>query len=395
MWKKCLWFSLTVALALLTLLFAAGIVVGIAAPFYRSRDYKRNLPQEEPRLVQSVITAEGTRVTFSHAFVKSVEGSRVVARALSPHPSYTVEGSTYPQVFMENAGRAGQQDSGPPFSFAFMGDTHNHISVLEQIVAEIDMTDTRFACNGGDLVHYGSSEEYARAMDALGSFECPVFTLPGNHDLRNEGYFHYVENLGPLRYFFDYSGVRFIFFGTLKPDPSEKELDWLKGVLQGEHIVVFTHIPPVDPWGGMRIMYKNRDAAEEFMNLMSERGVDLVCCSHFHDYKEFKYRGVHYLISGGAGGFMLNPRAKYHYVLVEFDGEEFIINKMELEGKQHNSLSRWAIYFLSIGYFSAQKYFVLVLFTGLTLLVIDIFLLVSWRRKRNQPRSGLAEGKST
>ncbi len=395
MHKRCLRVSLAITLVALNILLAAGIAIGIAAPIYRSRDYKRELPQEDSSLVQVVTTAEGTRVSFSQAFVKSVEGSRIVARAIAPHPSYTVEGPGSPEIFMENAPEGGVKDTDPPFTFAYIGDTHNRLSVLEQIATEIEGTETSFVCQGGDLVHHGSEEEYARAMISLESFNHPFFALPGNHDLRNDGYTHYMENLGPLRYFFDFSGVRFVFFGTMSPDPSEGELDWLEGALQGEYIVVFTHIPPVDPWGGMRIMYKNKEAAEKFMNLMLEKDVDLVCCSHFHDYKDFEYRGVHYLISGGAGGFMLNPRARYHYVLVDFDGEEFIPHKIELEVNQRSALLRWTIYILSIGYFSAQRYFAIILLVGLTLLAIDVYLLLSRRKIKGRSRANHAEGKSS
>jgi predicted phosphodiesterase len=372
----------SVLLALATLFSTSGTLVAVGASIYGKRDYKRGLPDEEPAVNYQACTGDGTSVTFHQAFVKDVVDSVVVARALSPRPGYSVEGPGKAQVLLENTGKGEPGKEEAPFSFVVMGDTRKGIGVLDNIISEISGRDVVFAVHGGDLVDSGEEGEYERLMGTLNDSETPVFTVPGNHDFRKEGYRLYPRFLGPLKYYFDYGSVRFVFFGTINPDPSWRELEWLEEVLVGEKIVVFTHIPPVDPWDGMRLMYEDKEKARKFMDLMRERGVDLVCCSHIHDFATFSDGEVQYLITGGAGAPMPNPRANYHYVIVEFDGKEFHVEKVELRQGQRRSIARWALFLFYYYYLISQKYFRFFLASTLLLLLLDALLLYNWRKRR-------------
>ena len=86
-----------------------------------------------------------------------------------------------------------------------------------------------------------------------------------------------------------------------------------------DHNFIFMHQPP--PIGPSRNRSFTRNA-DLFMDLLQKRAqnVHYVFSGHLHGYAETKYKGVTYIISGGAGGKLHSTHnglsGKYNYVLV-------------------------------------------------------------------------------
>jgi 3',5'-cyclic AMP phosphodiesterase CpdA len=114
---------------------------------------------------------------------------------------------------------------------------------------------------------------------------------------------------------------------------SAGELDWLRDELSEARQpikMVFLHHPPFDPDGTDHIMaYGN----EPFMELMAEVDVDYVFAGHIHAYAQEERDGVVYTITGGAGAPLYaeeHPQAFHHYVSVTVQGEDVVIEVVEI-----------------------------------------------------------------
>ena len=95
--------------------------------------------------------------------------------------------------------------------------------------------------------------------------------------------------------------------------------------------IVCLHYPPFDPAGTTHIM---RDGNEEFMALMTERGVKYVFAGHIHSYDMEERDGVTYIITGGAGAPLYpeeNREAFHHYVRVTVEGEKIETEVVRVE----------------------------------------------------------------
>lgn len=85
-------------------------------------------------------------------------------------------------------------------------------------------------------------------------------TVPGNHDIRDNGYSTFTKLYGPTYYSFDFADSHFVFLDSApgwaqKQAISENQYAWLEKDLtgaQGKRIFVTTHIPPQDPRKGIK-----------------------------------------------------------------------------------------------------------------------------------------------
>lgn len=185
----------------------------------------------------------------------------------------------------------------------------------------------------GDLVSNGKPEEYQAFLDVLEpKVSWPFLTVVGNHELlETQGGnlpVHYEEAFGPLNYFFDFRGFRFVVVNTADYDITGEELLWLEKVLDTPlRKVVFTHTPPMQVTAWTEFLWLNEGGFEEgsqgFTDLLAERRVERVYVGHLHGFGVAEYKGVRYVLSAG-GGSPLYPwkpvkHRFYNFVLVEVD----------------------------------------------------------------------------
>lgn len=105
----------------------------------------------------------------------------------------------------------------------------------------------------GDLIHDDSAGAYGHFVELLGSLGLPVYSLPGNHDVRGlmqqalaDPPFHYCASLQSGNWLI--VNIDSCVTGQAGGHVSEAELDRLDGEIAGSdaaHVMVCLHHPPV------------------------------------------------------------------------------------------------------------------------------------------------------
>jgi Icc protein len=158
-----------------------------------------------------------------------------------------------------------------PFTFLQISDSHigfdkpanpNARGTFIEAVAKVKAMRMKpdFILHTGDITHLSKDAEFADADDIIREAGVPVFHVPGEHDMLDEGagkayLARYGKGtLGTGWYSFDHNGVHFVALNNvsnLKPGGmahlGEAQLGWLKkdlaGIPSSIPIVVFAHIP--------------------------------------------------------------------------------------------------------------------------------------------------------
>ena len=148
----------------------------------------------------------------------------------------------------------------------------------------------------GDLVDFGTAEEYAHLRAILAPLRTPYLLLPGNHDERGalraafpehdylgkDGFIQYATDLGPLR---------LIALDTVVPMRGHGELcaerlAWLERTLAAAHgrpTVVMMHHPPFMTGVGHMDKQGLLGGREGFAAVIARhRQVERVICGHLH-----------------------------------------------------------------------------------------------------------------
>ncbi|WP_339913753.1 metallophosphoesterase [uncultured Brevundimonas sp.] len=153
-----------------------------------------------------------------------------------------------------------------------------------------------FILHTGDISHLSKDVEFADADDILSEAGLPIFHVPGEHDMLDEGggqayLARYGRGtLGAGWYSFDHGGVHFVALinvADLRPGGMGKlgieQLAWLRDDLGGQSdstpIVVFAHIPlwtVYADWGW------GTDDSAEALTLLRRFGSVTVLNGHIH-----------------------------------------------------------------------------------------------------------------
>ena len=198
-----------------------------------------------------------------------------------------------------------------PFSFVQVSDSHigfakpanpDARATFREAVAKIGAMPSKpaFILHTGDITQLSKDEEFDDADQILKEAGLPVFHIPGEHDMLDEGagkafLARYGKGTkGAGWYSFDHSGVHFIALvnvanlkagglGSLGPE----QLTWLKADLAARGsstpIVVFAHIPlwslyPDWGWG--------TDDAVQALTLLRRFGSVTVLNGHIHQIQQ-------------------------------------------------------------------------------------------------------------
>ena len=220
--------------------------------------------------------------------------------------------------------------------FAVAGDSRGGDAVYLEILSRAVEDGAVFFVNTGDLVNYGTEDEFQHFADLMSNFPIPFFPVAGNHDSKDGLLDEYLEYSGApaQHYSFDYGQGHFVVIDSHNGVLRNSELDWLEADLSSSDLplkVVFLHHPPFDPDGTDHILLHGN---EEFMALVEEYGVSYVFTGHIHAYVEGFRNGVRYIITGGGGAPIYSaghPNAFNHYVRVTVSGTNIITEVVKIE----------------------------------------------------------------
>jgi Icc protein len=212
------------------------------------------------------------------------------------------------------------------FSFAVMGDSQGHNDILQEA---LNMTQgCGFIIHCGDLTPSGAPDEFAAVEQTLNGSGVPVFTTPGNHDVKNYGSTGYLARFGPTEYSFDYGGVRFAFVDSSDLNISEKQITWLERTFAGaERKVVVTHAPCYDPIEGNHTL--DPASCERFEDFALGNNITAVFTGHIHAFYSLRVENTDFVITGGAGGSL--TAGAYHWVRVNVTSSSFNFDKVDID----------------------------------------------------------------
>ena len=213
-------------------------------------------------------------------------------------------------------------------TIAVFGDSQGFNDALATIVADVNQREVDFAFHLGDITPSGHISQYSAAASVLDDLTVPLYATPGNHDIKGNGTINYAQFFGHHNVVFTYGGVNFISVDTSSLGLNTTLQTWLEYQLQqadNHRIVVYTHVPPVDPRLGYDHGFLDSQQADAFLALMNQYNVTLVMNGHIHLYNTTTRDEVLYLTSGGAGAALVadpDQGGFHHYVLVTLSLQE-------------------------------------------------------------------------
>lgn len=198
-------------------------------------------------------------------------------------------------------------------------------AIFAQLVAQVAALDPKplFFANLGDFAGPGTRERHEHYLGLVEPLPVPDLCVVGNHDLDDAGGRAAFEDVhGPWNLDFAHGHTRFVVLhaepgiegeldvpGLDEPagteGPRDEDLAFLDGALAAAkepNRVVLMHMPPhLDgffaphpEWG-----FKRREA--EFLALLREHRVGLVCCAHGLAFATTVRDGTRFVMSGGGG----------------------------------------------------------------------------------------------
>lgn len=231
------------------------------------------------------------------------------------------------------------------FRFAVVGNINNSIGIFEnKIIPMLNAAGVDFVVSAGNAVSGGGEDKY-RALDGtLGHLDMPYLLTFGENEASNFGSFRFYERYGPYFFNFRAGNSLFVFLDSTGETSHSWQLRWLEEELaasEADHTFIFIGHP----------LYRNSSKSlfslderhvesiafrQGLLSILNRYQVDAVFSSNLPLFSHSEIAGTHHVVTGGAGGFIVNNDTSfYHFVTVEVSGEQFRIEVEELDIGQH------------------------------------------------------------
>jgi Icc-related predicted phosphoesterase len=231
------------------------------------------------------------------------------------------------------------------FTFVVLGDSQRRHATFRRVLKHASSQNPDFIIHTGDVTTGGRLYQYKESLSAIRHSTVPMVFSPGNHDLSHNGERCFSMMIGPLDFYFDVGGYRFIIvnncgestscgiaglpdsrsprmYATGIPDHTLRNIEALIETQQSCFIIM--HMPP--PIGPFQFHSFDLNS-RQFLEMMQKHAgrVRCVFSGHIHGYGEIEHGGVAYVVTGGAGGRLRKNRdsivARHHYVAVRVSGD--------------------------------------------------------------------------
>lgn len=276
-----------------------------------------------------------------------------------------------------------QQPITSNYSFAVLADNKNGYKVFRKILKDIESHDYVFALDIGDLVYDSEKTKFRIFYNLIKNLKTPFLVAPGNHDVKEGGSENYFDIFGRLYYSFDYGNSLFIVLDSSNEQAiDEVQLKWLEEQLQKnyQHKFVFSHVPTFDPRPNRSHKMKDEENSRQVMALFEKYHPDMVFFSHIHEFYDTAINGINYIITGGAGGELLDTdpnHSFYHYLKININGEQVTKEVIRFPSPSTNSLKR----ILIAGWVYFNAYWVIHKY-DIVLILLIIILLIDYRKRK-------------
>ena len=227
--------------------------------------------------------------------------------------------------------------------FIVMSDLHSGYNIFMPEWPNIIDFDPVFGIVNGDMTNLGYPSEYMMMASVLELAPFPIYTTIGNHDAWNSGGPIYNKYFGPNTYSFVFESTRLIYLDTSSGIIGETQFEWLESELENnnaEHILIITHMPPIDTVTGefdtsntlhpeSLFTIHSKSESDYFLSLMDQYDVDVVFAGHTHVHGVSVIDGTTYVTSGVLGG-SVKPGNSIGYLEVTITDSEILIEHVDI-----------------------------------------------------------------
>lgn len=283
--------------------------------------------------------------------------------------------------------RLSESDQEKPFTFVAMGDTRTS-ATFEELAEDITKSNPAFIVFLGDWVRKGSVgwHAYFREECREYNFSCPVFFVPGNHDVDPETYSlaNYETAYGPRNFSFVYKNNFFIFISHLDSRFSNRDsMEYLRSLNDTKlgtyaRRFVFMHIPP---WVSTDVPERHTADEKELVQILQEMRIDYVMAADFHGYNRTRRNGIEYIITGGGGSRLHETTGPQFHHAIALSVSPDMLSERIIPASVRFDLEDWAEMHAAVNIgpvmFRNPSYFVL----GNVLLLIVLVVLNRISRK--------------
>lgn len=237
--------------------------------------------------------------------------------------------------------------AGDALRFVVVGNINNSIGLFERkMIPVINQAGPAFLVSAGNAVSGGGEDKYRALYRTLSHLEMPYLLTVGENESSVLGSFHFYEHFGPYFYSFRAGDSQFLFLDSTDPDTYPFQLHWLSEQLRDsavEHRFVFLGHPLFETKESSPIDFDDPYLADiggeafrdRLHELFTRYAVDAVFSSNLHLFDRQNRDGVEYVVTGGAGGLVLNDDTSfYHYVTVSTEGDTPSITMHRLDSGQ-------------------------------------------------------------
>lgn len=198
---------------------------------------------------------------------------------------------------------------------------------LLQIIDEINSGDFDLTIFTGDATNEGQRHEYEIAKKMLDKIECPLISIPGNHDARSGGIKLYEEYIGSQNGVYETDEAVVIYVNSAIGDSNDGRVgrvkfNLLKNALN-EHsdkaikiIAIHHHILPIPMSGRERNVLAN---AGDLLDIIQRADVDLVVSGHRHYPNVYEVEDTVFINAGTASSSKTRYGDVNSYCLIEID----------------------------------------------------------------------------
>lgn len=218
-------------------------------------------------------------------------------------------------------------------SFAVVGEANNSINVFErQIVPRVNASEADFLVSAGNIVSGGGEDKYRAILGALSHLDKPYLLTFGQNEYEEFGSGRFYQRFGPHFYTVSLGDLRLIFLDSTGRTPIDWQERWLRDVLEGDRprrIIVFAGHPLVEleqdplfePDQGAWSAPEDRG---RLLSLLGELGVEMVVSAGAATFSDREVEGIRHVVTGGAGGFVINDDTSFYHYLQLTAGPEGI-----------------------------------------------------------------------
>ena len=212
--------------------------------------------------------------------------------------------------------------AGGSWTFIAMGDPQGHDWNVDAAGELADAMGAMFILLLGDVTASGEQAQYDSLSRAMGGANVPVFAVPGNHDVKNDGTAGFVRTFGRLEGRFEFGGALFVLLDASSQTFGERDASSLSGVgvhrRIDERLIVATHTSPLDPRPHATDPYLDTGGSSRLMSAVEAAGADLLLAGHVHMYcSTATTGGVPLVMTGGGGGVLTGSEGPwgFHHLL--------------------------------------------------------------------------------